>query len=237
MTEFIAGRPEVVSLLGGDWREDDTRAAVGERRVLFKRDPGLGNALRDGYGSIWIPDAVNRNLDALNQSDTLAVVTGQQVGILSGPLYTFYKAFTAVLLAQRLEKETSGRVVPIFWMETSDADFSEVNRINFPAGKDTSRNQIYAPQEIVPGQSVNFHKLTGEIDEVCDNVVGWMDDLLHRDMIADLVRRSYYPGRPMSEAFMELMTGLFGSMGLVMINPLHGAVVARSVDFLSDSFK
>ncbi len=122
-------------------------------------------------------------------------------------------------------------------METSDADFSEVNRINFPAGKDTSRNQIYAPWGIVPGQSVNFHELTGEIDEVCEDVIGWLEYLPYREAITDLIRKSYYPGRLMPEAFMELMTGLFGSMGLVMINPLHSAVVARTVEFWDRSLR
>jgi len=229
MVEFIAGNSQVVSLLGGDWRDKDMRAVVGERRLKFNRNTGLGNALRAGYGDIQIPGAVEENLAALNRSDTLAVVTGQQVGILGGPIYTFYKALTAVLLAERLEKEASGRVVPIFWMETSDADFSEINRISFPAGKDASRYQVYAPRGIIPGQSVNFHKLTAEIGEVNRKVAEWLDELPHRDKIVSLIERSYYPGRAISEAFMDLMTGLLGAMGLVMINPLHEAVVARTV--------
>src|SRR5580704_8771496 len=41
-------------------------------------------------------------LERLSRPGTVAVVTGQQVGFLSGPAYTVYKALTAVRLAEQL---------------------------------------------------------------------------------------------------------------------------------------
>lgn len=59
----------------------------------------------------------------------LAVVTGQQPGLLGGPLLTFHKAAGAVLLARRLSGLTGRAVVPVFWSASEDHDFDEVNQV------------------------------------------------------------------------------------------------------------
>ena len=66
------------------------------------------------------------SLDLLARPGTVAVVTGQQVGLFSGPAYTIYKALTAVRLASQLT-ERGIPAVPMFWLATEDHDVAEVN--------------------------------------------------------------------------------------------------------------
>src|SRR5208282_6183310 len=54
------------------------------------------------------------NLDLLAKPGTVAVVTGQQVGLFSGPAYTIYKAVTAARLAKVLA-DRGQPAVPVFW--------------------------------------------------------------------------------------------------------------------------
>ena len=54
------------------------------------------------------------------------MVTGQQVGLFSGPSYTIYKVLHAVRLAEWLT-ENGIPAVPLFWLATEDHDFAEVN--------------------------------------------------------------------------------------------------------------
>src|SRR5437667_1148178 len=65
------------------------------------------------------------NIRRLSDPATLAVVTGQQVGLLSGPAFTLYKALTAVKLAQWLSEQGLPSV-PVFWLATEDHDLEEV---------------------------------------------------------------------------------------------------------------
>jgi len=67
---------------------DDYRAAAAEVRLSPERRAALISALR-------IQNSGNPSLDRLAQPDTVAVITGQGVGLFSGPSYTIYKLLHA----------------------------------------------------------------------------------------------------------------------------------------------
>src|SRR5580693_1539610 len=74
----------------------------------------------------WAPNPGNPALDILAKPGTVAIVTGQQVGLFSGPAYSIYKALTAI----RIARELAGKgieAVPVFWVATEDHDFAEVD--------------------------------------------------------------------------------------------------------------
>jgi len=65
--------------------------------------------------------------DRLSGGEVLAVTTGQQPALFTGPLYTINKALSAIALARRLEQERGVPVVPVFWVAGDDHDFAEAN--------------------------------------------------------------------------------------------------------------
>src|SRR3981189_3295783 len=69
------------------------------------------------------------------EKGAVAIVTGQQVGLFSGPSYAIYKALTAMQIAAELTR--SGiPAVPVFWMATEDHDLDEVRTATwFDQGK------------------------------------------------------------------------------------------------------
>ena len=93
-------------------------------RVRFFVSPAAASALealRDGAG---------------------VVVTGQQVALFGGPLFTPFKAATA--LARARQATAAGRPhAAIFWLATEDHDFAEINHATFPARREL-RKLIYA---------------------------------------------------------------------------------------------
>lgn len=70
------------------------------------------------------------NARALGEKGTYCVIAGQQPGLLLGPIYTLFKALSAVALSKRIEAENEGvRVVPIFWNASDDSDLQEIDKV------------------------------------------------------------------------------------------------------------
>ena len=71
-------------------------------------------------------------LDSIRTGRGVFVVTGQQPGLLGGPLYTLYKVATAVDLARWMREEFAIPTAPLLWNASDDVDFSEVATAVFP---------------------------------------------------------------------------------------------------------
>jgi len=157
-------------------------------------------------------------LQKLARPDTVAVVTGQQVGLFSGPSYTIYKALTAVRLAAQLE-ERGTPAVPVFWLATEDHDFAEVNHSwVFDSEHHPRKLEM---RRAATGQPV------GEI-RLSDPPVGELEAALagfpFGDEVAAMAARAYTPGRSMGQAFGALLRELLAGFDLVQIDPMAPAV-------------
>ncbi len=70
------------------------------------------------------------NIYRLTEKETVVVITGQQAGILTGPLYTIYKALTVIQQSKQLTKKGIP-TVPLFWIASEDHDFIEIASLHF----------------------------------------------------------------------------------------------------------
>src|SRR5690348_13651867 len=77
---------------------------------------------------------------ALDQfaSGAVAIVTGQQVGLFSGPSFTIYKALTTLRLVQELNSSGTPAVA-IFWLATEDHDLAEIDHCYWPSRQGAER--------------------------------------------------------------------------------------------------
>jgi len=112
----------VLSRFAFDYRDPRALAPLLDAQRRFAR-PQLGRILA----------AYNRDVGgdaerAARIDEGFCVVSGQQVGLLYGPAYTTYKLFTVVNAARELERELGVPVTPVFWVESEDHDWDEVNR-------------------------------------------------------------------------------------------------------------
>src|SRR5512139_303813 len=89
--------------------------------------PGVLAALEARHRALGSPPEVFASL-ALLAGGAPAVVTGQQAGLLGGPLFTLLKTLTAIRAARELTARHGRPFVPVFWSETEDHDLAEVNQ-------------------------------------------------------------------------------------------------------------
>ena len=139
------------------------------------------------------------------------VVTGQQVGLFGGPLFTPFKAATA--LARARQATAAGRPhAAIFWLATEDHDFAEINHVVFPARREL-RKLVFtaAPPAARPvGGIVLDDSITPLLDQA------W--ELLGSSDAMEALSGAYKPGRTFAQAFADFYSKMFAAQGLLVLD-------------------
>jgi bacillithiol biosynthesis cysteine-adding enzyme BshC len=160
-----------------------------------------------------------RNLERFSRPGCCAVVTGQQVGLFSGPAFTFYKALTAIKLARNLT-ERGIEAVPIFWLATEDHDLAEVNHcfVQDREGKPVRVEYSEPPQ--VPNAPVGAVSFTEAIRPLVGSLRAALPDTQDAVALLALLEESYVPGAHFGGAFARVLAGLFAKYGVIMAESL-----------------
>ncbi len=194
------------------------KGAAREVRLDSRDRRKVAEILRDqnrGWGLDGAIDpSAERNLERL-AAGAVAVVTGQQVGLFSGPAYTFYKALSAICCA---EEATKGGIdaVPIFWLANEDHDLAEIAQSSW------STRSGYARYELPHDDS---GRRVGEIllGESIQAIVSSAATTLEGPFAAEISRalyQSYTPRDTYSSAFGKLLARTLAGRGLILLDQL-----------------
>ncbi len=158
------------------------------------------------------------NLDRLAGDRCRAVVTGQQVGLFTGPAYTIYKALTAVKLAEAYRRRGVD-AVPVFWMATEDHDLEEVGRTWILAADSTLESVQYAQESEgnrLPVGPIAFGpSIAGHLDRFLQG----LPDSEFKPVLAARLKRVYREGNTFGEAFAQVVSFLLSEYGLILLDP------------------
>ncbi|HUY12118.1 MAG TPA: bacillithiol biosynthesis cysteine-adding enzyme BshC [Terriglobia bacterium] len=168
-------------------------------------------------------EATLANIARLAEPGTFAVVTGQQVGLFSGPVFTFYKALTAVRLASAIS-DSGLPAVPVFWLATEDHDLEEVAQaqvLNEEYETISLRDQGVRPAE---RSSVGTVKLSDGMALTLGEIENCLPPGDARDQMMEALRDSYRPGATWGAAFGRLMARLFSAWGVILLDPLDDGI-------------
>jgi len=151
-------------------------------------------------------------LDALGKGAG-AVVTGQQVGLFGGPLFTPFKAATAIARARQATAAGHPHAA-IFWLASEDHDFAEINHVTFPAGR-ALRMLDYA----LSSESESPRPVGGlMLDERIIPLVDQARELLGESDAIDALAEAYRPGRTFAQAFAAFYAKVFAAQGLLVVD-------------------
>lgn len=206
----------------------DRKASVQDasaRRI----DPSLLDEIATQQAKLPLAEARQDHLRALREPGTVVVATGQQVGLFLGPLYTLYKAASAIAWAKLLERELGVRAVPLFWLQTEDHDFAEIASITSPCAGDA------------PSMRMTLAGDTETRTAIADRVIGDDVHTLHATLelaltgepnagqVRALLARHYVAGARVADAFAGVLAEIFPE--LVIFNPRNpvAAKLARPV--------
>ncbi len=141
------------------------------------------------------------NAKKLLKQETVAVITGQQLGLFGGPAYTFHKAVSALLLA----KETGA--VPIFWLATEDHDVSEIDHTYWiDVRGNLDKFQLSFPKD---GRSVEDLVLE---EHHMPEIQRFLQNIAREDL-------KFQPGESYALAMSRAFAAFFHGTGLVFLEP------------------
>ena len=169
------------------------------------------------YGS---DAATLAHIEELEDPNCVAVLTGQQVGLFTGPLYTIYKALTAIHIAGRL-KQSGIRAVPIFWMDTEDHDLAEVTQRTVLDPGSTLRSIDYRQAVFghMPASPVGLIRFPEEIVPAVQDYLSRLPDSEWKAGIRSQLETSCTPGSTLARSFAQLLSRIIPDSGLILFDP------------------
>jgi bacillithiol biosynthesis cysteine-adding enzyme BshC len=184
--------------------------------------PGvLDPALSDAFVPASSREA---QLERLGRPGALAVTTGQQPGLFTGPLYTVHKALSAVALARRLEAQWERPVVPVFWLAGDDHDFAEASTAAWlsPDGAPASASLSPRPPE-APLTPMYRQPLGPSVTPALEALAAGLPPSEFREATLAWLQRHYRPEATVAASFAAAMAELLEPFGVLCLDSTHPA--------------
>lgn len=162
-------------------------------------------------------DKTLQNIEKLKDPQSVAIVGGQQAGLLTGPLYTIHKVLSIISLAKEQEMKLGLPVIPIFWIAGEDHDFEEINHIYVMDQEKVVKKPIH--------QSSYQKQMMSDLPLDHEKCIIWTEEILkafgeseHTNHLRDHLTACIHRSTTYVEFFEELIMSLFKDEGVILVN-------------------
>jgi len=214
-TQFLDDFPSVRQFYPHPPTLPEIKESIKSLDYPAERRAAVVEILREQNATLGAGPAAQANLDRF-AAGALAVVSGQQVGLFSGPAYAIYKAVAAIQIARELTEQGID-AVPVFWMATEDHDLDEVRVSHWLHGGQLRHFEL--PGNGDAGLPVGQIALGPQVTEMVEEAAGILT-ASGDDALAQALRESYAPHETYGSAFGKLFARLFSEQGLLLLDPL-----------------
>ncbi|HUF35468.1 MAG TPA: bacillithiol biosynthesis cysteine-adding enzyme BshC [Gemmatimonadales bacterium] len=190
--------------------------------------------LAAGLEAAFVPSSARDDAVArLRAPGALAVTTGQQPGLFTGPLYTVYKALSAASLARVLERRWGRPVVPVFWSAGDDHDYAEASHAAWigPDGGVTTAALPPRPPE-APLTPMYQEPLGPGLEPALALLEEGLPPSEFREATLAWLRRHYRADATVAGAYAGALAELVAPLGVVVLDSAHPAVKRAAAPFL-----
>lgn len=148
----------------------------------------------------------------------VAVITGQQPGLFTGPNYTILKALTVIKLAKALDA-AGVAAVPIFWVAAEDHDYQEIESA-YVLDRDSGLVHVRVDLSNPESSPVGWLSLRDDVTDAISKCLSCLPESEFQPQLRYILESSYKPGISPVDAFARMLGKLFEGTGLILANPL-----------------
>ena len=189
----------------------------------------LSSVIRQFMEPFGVSEKVEENLNAL-ANGSVAVVGGQQAGILTGPLYSVHKAISVILLAKEQSRKLGEKIIPIFWIAGEDHDIEEINH-TFTVVNGTIKKRAYSDRSKLKTMASTTEIQKEELERLISTIFKEYGETeytheLYKSCINQLEKSITF-----TDFFARLMNELFKTEGLLMVDAAYTPFRKLESDF------
>ena len=176
-------------------------------------------------------------LDRILNGEGVLVTTGQQAGLFGGPTYTISKILSAIRLAESLEGVLGEPCLAIFWVASDDHDWDEVNHTFLLDAEQRVHRVTVAARDGTPDVPMSERMLGAGIEAALVAFVERLPRSEFADSVETLLRSAYRADTTVSNAFGNLLHGLFRDMELAFVDPASAALKRAGAPIMANELR
>ncbi|MFC0473070.1 bacillithiol biosynthesis cysteine-adding enzyme BshC [Halalkalibacter kiskunsagensis] len=194
----------------------------------FKRNE-VADYLSSVHSSLDFEDQARIQIEKLRTSNSLVVVGGQQAGLLSGPLYTVYKAMSIILLAKQQEEKLNLPVIPIFWVAGEDHDVDEIRYVYKEKAGRWKKHLYDGELPIASASSLPLD--SEELEKWVQEMFATLPETAFTKSLLGKVSVFLSESKTIVDFFRKVMNWFFGKEGLLLLDAHDPAIRKLEVDY------
>lgn len=167
---------------------------------------------------------------ALSTPGVLAVTTGQQPALFTGPLYTIHKALSAAALARVLAARWGRPVLPLFWVASDDHDYTEANHAAWLRPDGGVHVETLPPRDPAAAlRPMASEPLPLAVDQALASLAADLAPYGDPTSTLEWLGRHFRAGAPLGAASAGALAELLAPLGVLCVDGSHAALKRRAV--------
>lgn len=227
--DYLREEPHACRFYGRSFRDPEAfREKAQEVDQRFQRD-----ARARALSMIQAPSPLAAaRLERFVEEGGFFVTTGQQPGLFTGPLYSLYKALTAIRLSQELESLLERPVLALFWVASEDHDWDEADHTHLLDVHNEVRTLRIPPQGGGLNRPLHRIPLREGLPDTVDSFLQALPETDFSPPFFDLIRNAYTPGTTLPQGFHRVLAELLKELPIAFVDSANPVLKAASLPIL-----